>query len=566
MRLLMRDEQLIKYYEILESLTDQSARADDFDRELYVGKLVEFCQLFRLAKGVTEFYMSARHEAEKDGEILIDYDNGHGDVEVLRKRVVPESGVVIVGTLYMDSKDEPLSEEELSKVDIVFRSMLSFIARNRLQKVVYRLGFFDADGYPNLRSFARFADENYADKDLSDIMAACINLKHFSLINQDFGRENGDLILRNYFEFLKHEIGENGCICRMGGDNFVMIFGRDKKDSILRALEETPIPYDKDKVNRVSVSARAGLYVFPEGFCLKNAGQIIENVYPALQIAKETNASTVYFDKSMYDSRDKILQVRRWFGKALENDEFLAYYQPKVDVYTGKVVGAEALCRWFRKGKMVMPIDFIPVLEKNMDICVLDFRMLEIVCKDIRRWLDSGRTVPRVSINMSRKHLVDPDILDHILDIVDKYCIPHDYIEIELTETTTDVEFRDLRRVVEGLQKVGISTSIDDFGNGYSSLNLLRAIPWDVLKIDSSLLPLDDEREDSITNRMYKYIVSMTHDIGLECITEGVETKKQVELLKKNKCKTAQGFYFDKAIPVDEFEKRMDGFVYQKIL
>ena len=113
-------------------------------------------------------------------------------------------------------------------------------------------------------------------------------------------------------------------------------------------------------------------------------------------------------------------------------------------------------------------MEFIPILEQNTDICQLDFYMLDHVCKDIRRWLDEGRKVVRVSVNLSRKHMMDVDLLEHIISIVDKYRVPHEYIEIELTETTTDVEFRDLKRVVSSLQQQGIYTSVDDFGMGYS--------------------------------------------------------------------------------------------------
>lgn len=188
--------------------------------------------------------------------------------------------------------------------------------------------------------------------------------------------------------------------------------------------------------------------------------------------------------------------------------------------------------------------------------------MLDIVCSHIRKWLDEGKRAVRVSVNLSRRHIVNPNLLDNIIEIIDRHNVPHEYIEIELTETTTDVEFKDLKRIVEGLQKQNICTSVDDFGMGYSSLNLIRVVPWNVLKVDRIFLPMDGESKDSARSVMFKYVVAMAKELGLECIVEGVETVSQLQLLKDNDCDFAQGYLFDKPLPLEEFEKRLDMRVY----
>ena len=230
------------------------------------------------------------------------------------------------------------------------------------------------------------------------------------------------------------------------------------------------------------------------------------------------------------------------------------------------MTGAEALCRWQHDGQVVSPGDFIPVLEKSMEICDLDFYILDHVCKHMRRWMDMGKKLVKISINFSRRHMSDLDLLDHIIRIVDKYSVPHELIEIELTETTSDIEFKDLKRVVKGLQAAGFSTSVDDFGVGYSSLTLIKDIPWDVLKVDKSFLPNDGDSEDRQKRIMFKYVLAMAQEMGLECIAEGVETKEQLDLLKENCCDLAQGFFFDRPLPVEEFEKRLDDKLYKIIL
>ncbi|MBQ5316303.1 MAG: EAL domain-containing protein [Oscillospiraceae bacterium] len=184
------------------------------------------------------------------------------------------------------------------------------------------------------------------------------------------------------------------------------------------------------------------------------------------------------------------------------------------------------------------------------------------MCRDIRRWLDEGKNAVRVSVNLSRKHLMDIDLLKTLLGIIDRNGVPHEYIEIELTETTSYVEFDNLKRIVSGLQQAGVYTSVDDFGIGYSSLNLIREIPWNVLKVDRCFLPGDDEK-GSVTDLMFRHVVTMALDIGLECIAEGVETPAQIDVLRNYKCRVAQGFFFDRPLPVNEFEKKLDGFCYE---
>ncbi|MBO6141442.1 MAG: EAL domain-containing protein [Ruminococcus sp.] len=160
--------------------------------------------------------------------------------------------------------------------------------------------------------------------------------------------------------------------------------------------------------------------------------------------------------------------------------------------------------------------------------------------------------------------MINPHLLETIMQIISDSGIPNDYIEIELTETTTDVEFTDLKHVVGGLQQQGVFTSVDDFGIGYSSLNLIRAIPWNVLKVDKSFLPTaaDDDSGDCKSSIMFKHVVAMARELGLECIAEGVETKEQVDILRENGCMIAQGFYFDKPLPIEEFEKRLENQSY----
>jgi EAL domain-containing protein (putative c-di-GMP-specific phosphodiesterase class I)/GGDEF domain-containing protein len=552
------------YYIAFEKLVDSMTDHVSFSRDAVVSALRELCSILRIAKGVTEFYVSTAHEIAGDGEILCDYDNGMGDTVVSKRRVVSKSGAVIKGTLYSSSKDKPLDDDEIRRADLVMRTVLSTVSRNRLSRAIVDMGYHDERGFRNHRAYVRFLEKLSAADELGGMVAAQFNLCRFNLINQDIGRHYGDIVMMNYYKLVDATVSPSGgTVCRLGGDNFVTVFKKEHLSTVLEIFDGVPVSYDEAGTKHITVSARSGLYEIPEDFIWEGEGTVMDKIIFASNAAKRSSETRIiFYDARMINMRNKMMRVQSLFPEALRSGEFRPFYQPKVDISTGLIVGAEALCRWFHDGKLIPPNDFIPIFEQNTDICKLDMYMLEAVCRDIRRWLDSGRNAVRISVNFSRKNLVDIELTSHIIAILEKYSIPHDLIEIELTETTTDVEFRDLKRIVSSLQLAGICTSVDDFGMGYSSLNLIREIPWNVLKIDRCFLPAENDGDSSVTSLMYRYVISMARAIGLECITEGVETMKQIEVLRDNNCMIAQGFFFDKPLPVEEFENRLDMMYY----
>ncbi len=546
-----------RFYTLFEQMVEEMNNIENFDRDRFVAILTQLSEMFRISKGVTEFYTNENKEKIGEGEIIIDFDNGKGGPAIIYHRIVTKSQAVIKGTIYRAEDEEPLSECDLKRLDLIVLQLLSFVARNRLASAIEALGFYDDFGYKNRRAFFRQVENLYGQNKLNgNYSALMMNMRHFSIINQDIGRSNGDIVLRNFYKLLSAIADTDGIVSRLGGDSFIALLRNELVEHITSILRGVPIYYDRENEKRVLVSASAGIYHIPEDFTFENASDIMDKILSAYQSAKRPgNESITYYSENMLKKKDNDMRIMQLFEPAISKKEFKVFYQPKVDVETGEVIGAEALCRWIHGDDIISPAEFIPVLEQGNDICRLDFYILDVVCSDIRRWLDACIEPVRTSVNLSRKHLVDIDLLQHIIDIIDSHNVPHQYIEIELTETTTDVEFRVLKRVVSGLQELGIYTSVDDFGMGYSSLNLIREIPWNVLKIDRCFLPADDENESSVTSLMYRHVVAMALDIGLECITEGVETTKQIEILRANHCRYAQGYIFDKPLPRDRFEK-----------
>ncbi|MGN1304857.1 MAG: putative bifunctional diguanylate cyclase/phosphodiesterase [Oscillospiraceae bacterium] len=548
----------VEYSKAFDNFIIKAEKITDFFDPNISDALSDICNVLRIARVSVLSYETSHHEELGKGKSIVFFSEGEADDErIFTARELTNGGSIAVYTMMQRSGDSDWSDEERSKLSILEKALFAFNGRSRVMHIIDRLVFFDEDmNIPNIKFFMKKINMLIESGQIDRYGACYFNLKRFSVINQNIGRERGTIVMRKYISQLQNKLSDSEYVCRIGGDNFVVLFEKEKLETVSMHLGGVGIVYDEEDNERVFVSAYAGYYMIPSD-CHK-LSDIMDSLSIAVSTAKNIlKANFVFYDEKLRLSRNEVKMVESAFNDAIDREEFRVYYQPKVNLKNYTLHGAEALCRWFRNGEMIPPYKFIPALEQSKSICALDFYMLEHTCRDIRRWLDEGRPVVKVSVNLSRRHLGDMDLLDHIISCIDKYNVPHKYIEIELTETTTDVNFSDLKTIVVGLHEAGISTSIDDFGMGYSSLNLIKELPWDVLKIDKSFLP-DENDSDSQKYVMLKHIIALAQDIGLECISEGVESAEQVRLLKENNCFFAQGFYFDKPMPVEDFEKRLD--------
>jgi sensor c-di-GMP phosphodiesterase-like protein len=236
-------------------------------------------------------------------------------------------------------------------------------------------------------------------------------------------------------------------------------------------------------------------------------------------------------------------QIEKDMKKALKDNEFVVYYQPKVYAKTGKIYGAEALVRWKKNDKMIMPSVFIPIFERNKFILKLDLYIFERVCKDMKEWKENyGVDIP-ISINVSRKHLVEKDFINDYAKIANKYGISTEKLDLEITESATIDSKIDMIKIMKEIKKAGFLISIDDFGTGYSSLNILYDMPIDILKIDKSF----------VDQNIVEDILNIAKKFKLKTIAEGVETKTQKEYLTEKGCDILQGYYYSKPLQKEEF-------------
>lgn len=528
-------------------------------RDTAFNKILEpICKFLRISRISSAVFDSTCDSAIIKSAPHIYYDDGNADSTRVLKFTENNVRACKANYSFMQSKSgQDWSDEEVQQIEAFEKLIYTFCDRSYASTIAKDLSMFDNDlmVYP-LTFFLATVKNLIRQGRIGEFGGVYFNIKHFSSINDRFGRDCATNIMKQFIHGIQEKILYEECICRVGGDNFVVLFKKDNLNIIKNYLSGMPITFNDEEA--VTVTTTAGYYMIPEA--TESATDVMDRISTAYQLAKSVyKRPFLFYDDEIMQHQTHVKEIEMMFPSAIENEEFKVFYQPKTQLNNYQLAGAEALCRWFRNGKVISPGEFIPVLEGSKAICTLDFYMLDHVCRDIRRWLDEGREAVKVSVNLSRLHLGDEDLLESILRIIDKYKVPHHFIEIELTETTTDVDYKELKKIVYGLREQDISTSVDDFGVGYSSLNLIREMPWNVLKIDKSFLPTQEEEDNDPSKvKMLRHIITMSQDLGLECIVEGVETAEQVKLLKDCKCYLAQGFYFDRPLPVKEFEQKLE--------
>lgn len=373
----------------------------------------------------------------------------------------------------------------------------------------------------------------------------------FKLINDTYGEPIGTELLHHFNDVLSVYCNETQLFSRLSADVFMVVTPYNDIEDIYRfikGLEKRLSGY-----NGMKYSFAFGVYLVedrsvPSRIMGDSAG-----------IARSQIKGNALENIGFYnDSQKKLLKSKKIIEDkmktALENGEFLMYLQPKYSISDNTIIGAEALVRWNQPGSgIISPSEFIPIFEQNGFIIKLDEYIWECACKLLHKWIELGYKPVPISVNVSRVHLKNTDFIDNIEALVKKYDIPKSMLELEITETIENIN---ANAMVKAAKKHGFTLLMDDFGSGYSSLNTLKSTPFDVLKIDRSFLSsfMESERGQKIIS----HTIAMSKDIGLGLIAEGVETAEQANFLCDCGCNAAQGFYYSKAIPIEDFERLIE--------
>ena len=452
---------------------------------------------------------------------------------------------------------EAAGEAERDDFDEILRTAYEGFGVSSSQKSYSALQKYDSEMEVYSLEYAlRLLQQTCESGEAEKYDGVSFNITGMTIVNNRFGTDNGTRVMRAYLRYLRGIIGDRGYTGRIGGDRFFSVYPREFRDRIISFVRGIDLSVPDVTDHTIHMSSNAGFIEICGG---QNSSAVLDQMNAARRIAKyRPNTTFLFYDEEIQRKLNNEKLVEMMFPAAVRNEEFQIYYQPKVELRRYHLSGAEALCRWFHDGKMMMPGDFIPVFERNGAICELDFYVLEHVCRDIRSWIDEGLDTVCVSVNLSRCNLGDPELLQRIVGTINRYDLPSGAVEIELTETASEVSFQELQELVTGLKKEGIACSLDDFGAGFSSMSTLSEIPWNCIKIDRSLVPVGDgELEDEKRKILIRSIVSMAEALGISCIAEGVETLGQSVFLKSIDCYLAQGFFFDRPMPKEEFMKRL---------
>lgn len=461
-----------------------------------------------------------------------------GEVEWPRAR---NCHVILAKDIYEEDMDNLCRFVNMKK-EILERRNPGKTEKNKLTGLFARNPFFT-----QTETFLR-VNETAAGK----YCLVAIDIEHFKLFNEWYGQVAGDKLLREigaHLNKMRQEFG--GIAGYMGGDDFVIVLPNDEK--VLENLKCRITGFVRAYGGHTGFLPAFGFYVIDD--ISLSASQMYDRAILAQETVKGNYAvRCAYYSSDMKTRLENNHVLLTEVQAGLERDEFIYYLQPKCNLNTGKIVGLESLVRWKHPEKgIVAPGYFIPVMESNGLITELDMKVWEQVCQTLQEWIKSGHKVIPISVNVSSVDIYAIDVVEHFKNLVRKYGLPPEYVELEITESAYVEEYKVITGVAEALRNAGFTVLMDDFGSGYSSLNMLKDVNVDVLKIDMKFLKMDENTMDKGMG-ILEAVTRMANIMGLRMIAEGVETEDQINYLLNMGCIYGQGYFFYKPLPVEEIK------------
>ena len=438
--------------------------------------------------------------------------------------------------------------------------ILLFIYRNNRRRLEY-IAFVDAvTGGMNNAAFCLKLRETLKNARRNEYTVAVINIRNFKMINESFGTHEGDRTLHYCMQILRKNVKEGEIAARGNADDFFLCLKEGNRNIVAARLQEIVREinsFNENLENPYHLSFRQGAYLIDEPDL--DSTIIQDRVMTACMNQQEFGEnSCVFYDICFTQKMKQEHELNAMFRGALENGDFKVYFQPKVSLEDEKTAGAEALVRWQHPEEgMISPGDFIPLFEKNGNICRLDCYVFEEVCRTIDRWRREGRKLFPVSVNLSRQHFKRNDFLNQFADVAAKYRIPEGLLELELTESIffDDNSIAMVRESINRMHELGFKCSLDDFGSGFSSLGLLKEFDVDTIKLDRRFfLDMSKPKAEDVV----ECLIDLAGRLKVKTVAEGIETQEQIDFLKQIHCDMVQGFFYSRPLRAEEFEEWAD--------
>lgn len=432
---------------------------------------------------------------------------------------------------------------------VIYIALCASKTRRRMEQIAYRDG---QTGAANQTYFLETAASRIASEKELPYVVAKIDILNFRYINEAFGHERGNQILQWMVDYAKDNFGSKELFARNSADQFTaLMVSVGDIELRMERFTESINEYARTIDVNFPIILRAGYY--PVGNGQDTLNDIIDKANVARKtLNRDSKTYTIRYTEEMQNEIKRREHIESAMDYALGHGEFHIYLQPKYDLLEKKVSGAEALVRWIREdGSMVYPDEFIPVFEQNGFIEKLDFYMLENLCSRMYELMQEGREIFPVSVNQSRVLLLNPSYVSHVIEILERYHVAKGKLELEVTETVFFNEKKKMIAIMNELKQNDVLIDMDDFGSGYSSLNMLKDVPFDIIKIDRGFFSESASSESA--KWILKKVVEMAEGLGVECICEGVETEEQADILRSIECRYAQGYLYGKPMPMEDF-------------
>ena len=388
-----------------------------------------------------------------------------------------------------------------------------------------------------------------------------LNVRSFKFVNEMLGREEADKILRQIVKTAKAQTKQGELVCRDSADVFYLLVN-DTNEDVIRNRLELAFEAFKTKLTNINYNIEFSCGVANNDGMheLYSVEQMLTNVMFALSQSKSlVSESICFFDSHVHSRQEFENYILSIFDKGLEEHQFEMYLQPKVDLNTNQIVAGEALCRWnLNDGTILSPGQFIPILEEYHLCNKLDFYMLEQAIRQIHTWQQAGIEPVHIACNQSRIVFYDDNYIARIHDLLEKYQVSGSWITLEILESTIIDDIDEFNKRVELVKKMGFSISLDDFGSGYSSLNVLAKLSIDELKIDQVFLNVNNYHENQKMKLILEAILHFAKELSISVVVEGVETKENHEFVKALGADIGQGYYYSRPLQVKDFNKIME--------